>query len=58
MTKAEHQRNWRRDHREEYLQQCRERYAERRRRQVCNQCGKPAGQMSVCRECLEKRRKS
>ena len=54
-TPAARQKRWRQKNRQKYLESCRDRYEDRRKRGVCNQCGRPAGDKSWCDECLAKK---
>ena len=57
-TPAARQKRWRQKNRQKYLESCRDRYKDRRKRGVCNQCGRPSGGLSVCRDCLNARKKT
>ncbi len=57
MTGAERQRRWRENKPEKAKQAMKDRYQARKKRGVCNQCGRPSAGLAVCRDCLDKRKK-
>jgi predicted amidophosphoribosyltransferase len=56
VTPSERTQRWRENNREKYLEGRRHGYQLRRKRGVCNECGRPSKGLAVCRECLRKRK--